>query len=245
MGRAGEMRGTHASVQFVYFAKIRVARKRSHARSTHLGFERVQERVQSLQQVSHPNVVGYYTCSLRDGVLDVYMQPWGLSVAARVARGRHGPSYVHAFVRDVLLGVAALHARGMTHGDVKPANILFAHRTHKLCDCDDPASITANYMSAARGRVWPQPTHDHDSDVHAVGMSAMEVLCGETPYAELHDQLQVYYRVCTGQRPVLWAETAARDPRAVASIERLIRAPAPGTPRDVAALLAEIEVFYS
>ena len=197
-----------------------------------------------LRQVSHPNVVGYYTCSLRDGVLDVYMEPWGHSVAARVARGLYGHTYVHAFVRNVLEGVFALHHRGMTHGDVKPANILFAHDTYKLCDCEDPSSITANYMSAERGRVWLKRTHDHGSDVHAVGMSAMEVLSGETLYAELLDLVQVFFRVCSRVPPALWADTAAFDARAVASIECLIRAP-PTPPRGIEDMLSQIAVFYS
>ena len=200
-----------------------------------------------LRQVSHPNVVGYYTCSLRDGVLDVYMEPWGHSVAARVARGLYGHTYVHAFVRNVLEGVFALHHRGMTHGDVKPANILFAHDTYKLCDCEDPSSITANYMSAERGRVWPLQTHNPGSDVHAVGMSAMEVLTGETPYAELHDSLQVFSRVFSRLPPAIWTDTTGFDPCAVASVKYLIRAPvdALGASRELQGLLTQIALFYS
>lgn len=239
------MRGSYASVQFVYFAKQKVARKRSHTRCTPDAFECVRRRVALLQQASHPNVVDYYTCSLRDGVLDVYMEPWGHSVSARVARGLYGHSYVRAFVCGVLEGVFALHHRGMTHGDVKPANILFARDTYKLCDCDDPSSITANYMSAERGRVWPQQTHGPGSDVHAVGMSAMEVLTGEIPYAELLDSLQVFFRVCSRKPPAIWADTTGFDPRAVASVECLIRPPAPGVSHDLHSLRTEIALIYS
>lgn len=249
MSSAMDMCGKHASVRLVSLKQMPAARKRSHRRSSPSTFASVQKRVASLQSVKHPNVVGYYCCSQLHGRINVYMEPWGESVGAQVARGVHGAQYVRAFLLDVMRGLFALHQGGMTHGDVKPDNILYAHHTYKLCDCDDPSSITANYMSAARGRVWPRQTHDQSSDVHSVGMSAMEVLCGETPYAELEDSRQVFFRVCSGIGAALWADTTGYEPRAVASIDHVLALaeqglPAAMTARGVDTQLALITLFY-
>lgn len=216
------MRGCRASVTLVTTALGVFARKRAHQACAEPKFADVQERIALLSNVHHPNVVAYFACSLSEGCLDVYMEPWGPSVSVLIRNGRHGPEYVCDFMLDVLQGLLALQEGGMTHGDVKPSNVLFAHDTYKLCDCDDPLAISPNYMSAKRGRVWPDRTHDPTSDVYSVGMSAMEVLTGTTPYAELQEGVQTFYKVCHGCLPRLWSCTSRYDQQAVEAINHVL-----------------------
>jgi len=70
---------------------------------------------------------------------------------------------------------------------------------------------------------------------------------GETPYAELHDSLQVFSRVFSRLPPAIWTDTTGFDPCAVASVECLIRAPvdALGASRELQGLLTQIALFYS
>lgn len=87
--------------------------------------------------IEHPNVLRVYDVVEHDGVpLLVLEHAAGGSLAERLAR--EGPlppdrSIEHAIA--VLSGLAALHARGLVHGDVKPANILITQDgSTKLAD---------------------------------------------------------------------------------------------------------------
>jgi len=216
------MKGKQGCVTFLTIIDSCVARKQAHQPLGRLRSTRVRQQVAGLRRVCHPNVVEYYACLEQHGRTHVYMEPWGESVRSLMGTGGHGAELVRPFLIDVLHGVQALHEHGMTHGDIKPANVVYQDGIHKLCDCDDPSTITANYMSPERGRAWPDTSFDRSSDVYSVGMSAVEVLTGLVPYEEFDSATLVFFQVCTGQMPRAVEATAGLDALAVSAITRLL-----------------------
>jgi serine/threonine protein kinase len=169
--------------------------------------------------VRHPNLVRVVRVGLTDdGPIHLVMdRAPGRSVRTILNEaGWLGPRTAAAVARQAALALAALHAAGYVHGDVKPDNLLltpgksatlldlgFAHRpdvdSHLL-----PGFVlgTANYVAPEQ---CDQPGSDGPAaDVFALGVTLFELLTGELPYPIGSVELtMVRHRDC---RPdTLWA----------------------------------------
>ena len=122
----------------------------------------------------------------------------GETMADRMARGggRLSPRNASWIVRQTAEALAALHAAGLIHADVKPANVqvapggeatlldlAFAHKAgedRRLHACGH-VSGTANYIAPELCR-FP-PVEGPSADVFALGVVLFEALTGSLPYA--------------------------------------------------------------
>jgi alkyl hydroperoxide reductase subunit AhpC len=103
---------------------------RGSARREMLGEARLQAKVK------HPNVCAIYSVEEADGVPLIVMEylPGG-SLRERLEKARLPQSDARRLAREITAGVAASHRMGVVHGDLKPANILFAQDgTAKVVD---------------------------------------------------------------------------------------------------------------
>ncbi|KAG8704892.1 homeodomain transcription factor ste12 [Ceratobasidium sp. 394] len=109
-------------------------------------------------------------------------------------------------------GLAFLHSSGVVHGDLKGANVL-------VSDSDEPLLVdfgnavlyerTLQFtLTTARNNLSPRWTapellkegpYSVEADVYALGMTILEVIIGEVPYASLKDT-QVIVAVLFNQR---------------------------------------------
>lgn len=139
----------------------------------------------------------------------------GVSLAERLATGPLAPAHAARHVEEVLAGLAALHAAGIVHGDVKPANVLLA---------DDGRAKLADFGLA---RAWSV-----DATRTLVGMEgtlsalAPEQLSGAaaTPASDVYAAGALLFRLLTGEHYVPLAGLAETDAK-----ER-VRARAPSLP---------------
>ncbi|WP_224391609.1 serine/threonine-protein kinase [Pseudonocardia sp. ICBG1293] len=118
----------------------------------------------------------------------------GETLAARLARGALSAAQVAGIGADIASGLAHLHARGVVHRDVKPANILLCAETgrarltdfgiarvlaHSVLTRTDAVLGTAAYLApeqVAGEAVTPA------ADVYALGLVLIEALTGEREY---------------------------------------------------------------
>lgn len=161
------------------------------------GRERFLREGQTTAGFSHRHAVTVFDAGEDDGDLYIVMELVdGLSLAEHLART--GPLPIDETVRiagQVLSALAAAHAAGIVHRDVKPANILIgADGEIKLADFgiakrfdDLDASVTATGMVIGTPRYLapeqalggaPTPA----SDVYSMGIVLFEMLTGRLPF---------------------------------------------------------------
>src|SRR5690606_28085255 len=143
-------------------------------------------------RVRHPNVLSVYGAAVHDGRAGLWCE-WidGENLAERVARD--GPFGVdETIVTGIALcrALAAVHAAGLLHGDVKPENVL-RERGGRIVLVDlgaggEPAQVNAGLRSHAT-RAWLAPevldgalrTPQHD--LYALGGVLQFLLDGRRP----------------------------------------------------------------
>lgn len=98
------------------------------------------------------------------------------------------------YAAQVLQGLEAIHEKGLIHGDIKPANILFDHdlRKAKISDFGlarvaeangyvDPSSVVATARYASPEQAHSEP-FDHRSDLFSMGSVIYFMTTGQPPF---------------------------------------------------------------
>jgi eukaryotic-like serine/threonine-protein kinase len=118
----------------------------------------------------------------------------GSTVAAMIARdGALSSGRTARVVADVAAGLAAAHARGLVHRDVKPANLLqTASGRIKIADfgiarAQDGAALTTTGTMVGTARyLAPEQVRGQSataaSDIYSLGIVAYQCLAGDVPF---------------------------------------------------------------
>jgi hypothetical protein len=186
--------------------------------------------------VRHPNVCPIYDVGEQGGVPFVvlaYVE--GNTLAQRLRDGGRfeDPAEAVALVRQLAEGLAAVHARGLVHRDVKPANVLIdARSTPLLTDfglarTTDDARLTQvgavagtpAYMSPeqARGGSPLGPA----SDLYSLGVVLYEMLAGVVPHAGGPVSVMLN-KILHEKAPPITRHRPDLDPALAALVERAI-----------------------
>jgi tRNA A-37 threonylcarbamoyl transferase component Bud32 len=146
--------------------------------------------------IRHPGVVAIFEF---DEERQIYVMELcrGGALAARLARGPYPPAAALRRAMELVATIEAVHQRGVVHGDLKPANLLFREEGEEaalvLGDfgvahvCDDPqlpveqraGRGTLAYMAPEQRRGELEPA----SDLYAVGVILVELLAGRPALA--------------------------------------------------------------
>ena len=171
--------------------------------------KRFAEESKIAASIEHPNVVPIYAAGEEGGVPYIAMRyVAGSDLARRVAReGRLEPAEAAALIAQVGNGLDAIHAAGLIHRDVKPANVLLsgdegAEHAY-ITDFGVARNVATNSGITQTGRfvgtldyVAPEQISggevDARADVYALGCLLFKLLTGEVPYPKDGEAARLY-----------------------------------------------------
>jgi hypothetical protein len=169
-----------------------VALKRLRAGGGVADLARITREATVLTELDHPHIVRVLEV-VHDGdgvALAMQFAPGGSLDDLLRARGRLTPGQVVAVAAPVADALASAHRRGVLHGDVKPANVLFTSDGEPLLSdfgvartlgrvTSDLVTGTAEYL-APELLDGAQP--DPRADVYALGVVCYQALTGRLPF---------------------------------------------------------------
>jgi eukaryotic-like serine/threonine-protein kinase len=155
--------------------------------------ERLRREATLLTELDHPHIVRVLAV-LHDGdgiALAMQFAPGGSLGDLLAERTRLAPGQVVAVAAPVADALASAHRRGILHGDVKPANVLFTSDGEPLLSdfgvartlggsTSDQVSGTAEYVAP---ELLDGAHPDPRADVYSLGVVCYQALAGQPPYA--------------------------------------------------------------
>lgn len=147
-------------------------------------------------RIRHPNVSGLYDAHATDRHVFIVLEHVdGIDLEALQGQ-RVDPDLVAALGCQVADGLAAAHAAGVLHRDIRPANLLVATSGHvkitnfavsKLKDMVEGEVTVEPTLREMFGHVAPEQLAGEEptaaTDVYAVGLTLWEALAGHLPFA--------------------------------------------------------------
>ena len=213
--------------------------------------ERFDVEARAAAGLNHPNVVAVFDSGEHEGIPFLVMELLpGRTLADELVDGPLDPGRARQVGGEVLAALAASHAAGILHRDVKPGNVLLGAdgavkvadfgiaKSTEALDLTTTGTIVGTAAYLAPERLAGQPA-TAQADLYAVGVLLYEALSGLKPFAA--DTPMGLLRAVEAQDPVPLAEARpGLDPSLVATVERAMD-PDPGrrfaTASDMAAAL--------
>jgi hypothetical protein len=172
---------------------------------------RFAEESRIAASIEHPNVVPIYAAGEEGGVPFIAMRyVSGSDLGRRLAReGRLDPAVAAELIAQVGNGLDAIHAAGLVHRDVKPANVLLSETGGGDCDhayitdfgvarnvaTESGLTQTGRFVGTL-DYVAPEQISggvvDARADVYALGCLLFKLLTGEVPYPRDGEAARLY-----------------------------------------------------
>jgi serine/threonine protein kinase len=159
--------------------------------------------------IEHPNVVPIYAAGEEDGIPYIAMRyVAGSDLGRRISRdGRLAPERAVALIAQIGNGLDAIHAAGLIHRDVKPANVLLSGEEGAehayITDFGVARNVSTQSGLTQTGRfvgtldyVAPEQISgeaiDARVDVYALGCLLFKLLTGEVPFPREGEAARLY-----------------------------------------------------
>ena len=170
---------------------------------------RFAEESKIAASIEHPNVVPIYAAGEEGGIPFIAMRyVSGSDLGRRLAReGRLDPGVAVRLIAQVGSGLDAIHAAGLVHRDVKPANVLLGETGGEdhvyITDFGVARNVATESGLTQTGRfvgtldyVAPEQISggvvDARADVYALGCLLFKLLTGDVPYPRDGEAARLY-----------------------------------------------------
>ncbi|MEU8380882.1 serine/threonine-protein kinase [Streptosporangium sp. NPDC048865] len=178
--------------------RVAVKVLRGHLTEDEVAMARFVREYKLLQGLRHPHLLRVHDLVIEDGVLAIVMDFVDGEDLHRMAR--RGPlplAEVAGLIAQIADGLAAVHAAGLVHRDVKPANVLVTRRDGRLTALLSDFGIARSVKGAAHTQPIGTPAYlapeivvgrppTPAADVYALGVTAYELLAGRPPFQAEH-----------------------------------------------------------
>lgn len=174
-------------------------------------YQKLQEEVEILKNLSHINIVGYLGTGLEDNIVSIFMEfvPGG-SISSIIHRFGPLPESVFCkYTEQIVQGVAYLHEKGVIHRDVKGNNVmLMPNGIIKLIDfgcakrlsCVSLTNEHSEPLKSVHGTpYWMAPEvinesgYGRKSDIWSIGCTVFEMATGKPPLASMGKIAAMFY----------------------------------------------------
>jgi serine/threonine-protein kinase len=184
--------------------------------------------------LSDPHAVAVYDTGEHEGQPYIVMERLpGETLADRIAKGPVDPAWMRQVAREVLGALAAAHAAGLVHRDVKPGNILITADDHaKIADFGIAKSLerSGDIDLTGTGQLLGTPAYlaperldgaqaTAKSDLYSLGVVLYEALAGRCPFPD-DTPLATARAIVAGEVRPLDEVWPGLDPDLVAAVER-------------------------
>ncbi|MEE8147489.1 MAG: protein kinase [Longimicrobiales bacterium] len=222
-----------------------------HARAETARLRFVRE-AQAAGRISHPNVATVFQAGLLRDEVPYLVMEWikGTSLADRLTSERRlEGEELRRIVADIAQGLAAAHATGVVHRDVRPANVRLEEGSGRvaLTDFGVAATLATGAESPERltetGEQLGHPRYaapeqiagdpvTESADVYSLGVIAFEMLTGEYPFEASTEVELASAKLYEEPRRLLDVQPQA-DPGLAALVQRCLARKADHRPRAV------------
>ena len=181
--------------------------------------KRFHREAKAAAGLSHPNICTIHEISEEGGQTFLVMEfIEGEGLDAKIERGPLSLKEALGFARQVADGLAAAHAKGVVHRDIKPGNLLVTPEGRvkildfglalltegsKLTKLDTTVGTVA-YMSPEQAQGMEV---DYRTDLWALGCVTYEMVRGQRPFQGLYDQALVYEIINQEPEPLTGVRT--------------------------------------
>ncbi|CAH9085831.1 unnamed protein product [Cuscuta epithymum] len=198
--------GELIAVKEVSIAASSASRERAQAHIREL-----EEEVNLLKNLSHPNIVRYLGTAREEGSLNILLEfvPGG-SISSLLGKfGSFPEPVIRMYTKQLLIGLEYLHKNGIMHRDIKGANILVDNKgCIKLADFGASKKVvelaTMTGAKSMKGTpYWMAPEvilqtgHNFSADIWSVGCTVIEMATGRPPWSEQYQEVAALFHIGT------------------------------------------------